>query len=275
MSSPAESRLTEAKDGTVHRVVKVLTAIVDRREPISISELAESVKLSTSTTHRLVNLLRTEGLVDIDPRTRRYMVGAELYRLSATVLTQMNATEVSQPILTDVAEHLSETVLLGLYLRASNSMTFIARADGPQALQYRIELNRPMPLAWGASGKVLLAFLPDDAVNAAIENAGLSPASGAVLPDRRTVLADLATIRANGYAVSENEKLPGAAGVAVPVFGRTDDAVLCLCLTRPKERAKEDELAETVQYLAAAAAKLSRLLGGGRKVVIPTREGLA
>jgi DNA-binding IclR family transcriptional regulator len=274
MSSPAESRLTEARDGTVHRVVKVLTAIVDRREPVSISELAESVKLSTSTTHRLVNLLRTEGLVDIDPRTRRYLVGAELYRLSASVLTQMNATEVSQPILDDVAEQLSETVLLGLYLRASNSMTFIARADGPQALQYRIELNTPMPLAWGASGKVLLAFLPDDAVNAAIENAGLSPASGA-LPDRRTILADLATIRANGYAVSENEKLPGAAGVAVPVFGRTDDAVLCLCLTRPKERAKEDELAETVQYLSAAAAKLSRLLGGGRKVVIPTREGLA
>src|SRR3546814_17953392 len=70
------------------------------------------------------------------------------------------------------------TVLLGRYVAADRALNFVYRADGNQRLTYQIDLHRPLSLYWGASGKAILALLPDDAIEHILRLEGASPASG-------------------------------------------------------------------------------------------------
>jgi DNA-binding IclR family transcriptional regulator len=70
----------------------------------------------------------------------------------------------------------------------------------------------------------------------------------------------LQLVRRRGFAVSEGEKLPGAQGIAAPVFG-PDGIVGCLCITAPKGRIPRDSVLTIGRAVALEAAELSRALG--------------
>jgi DNA-binding IclR family transcriptional regulator len=67
-------------------------------------------------------------------------------------------------------------------------------------------------------------------------------------------------IRNRGYAVSESEKLPGARGIAAPVFG-LDGVIGCICLTSPKARMPHGSIEEIGRAIIAQARELSLALG--------------
>src|SRR3546814_2243551 len=84
--------------------------------------------------------------------------------ISARVIQGMSQVTIAQPIVDALAAKYNETVLLGRYVAADRAMNFVYRADGNQRLTYQIDLHRPLSLYWGASGKAILAFLPDDEI---------------------------------------------------------------------------------------------------------------
>ena len=59
--------------------------------------------------------------------------------------------------------------MFGLHLPEQGKMSFVGRADGAQRLKYQIDMFTPVSLVWGASGKAILAYLPADAVKAAVK----------------------------------------------------------------------------------------------------------
>jgi DNA-binding IclR family transcriptional regulator len=259
----ASQTLAREGTGTVFRVVRLLAAIAEAGRPVGVGKLADELGLATSTVHRLLQLLRKEGIVDWDTETHLYFVGAEYYRIAARVVGAVHIRDLARPFIQRIAEQFDETTLLGLHLPAQRAMMFVARADGSQALQYRIALDQPLALVWGASGKSVLAFLPKIAVTEAIASAKPGPASGAPVPPREVLLSELAEIRDRGYAVTEAEKLPGARGIAVPVFGRRG-VIGSICLTSPKERLPHASIGEIALFIVEQAAVLSQTLGAAR-----------
>ena len=79
----------------------------------------------------------------------------------------------------------------------------------------------------------------------------------------------LELVRKNGYSVSHSEKLPGARGVAAPVFGPAGIEG-CICITSPADRLPAVGGQELVQRVAAEADYLTALYGG----VKPSSAGL-
>lgn len=252
--------LLASRSGTVSRVAQVLSALADAPGLVGVGELAHTVGLPNSTVHRLLALLQGEGLVQMEPESHRYSTGPEFYRLAALVVAKVDIATMAMPFLHELVLRFNETTLLAMHMPVQRAMMFIAREDGSQALQYRIDLHSPLSLVWGASGKALLAFLDDATIEKTIASEGPGPVSGLPLPDRKEILAELARIRRQGYAVSEAEKLPGARGVAVPVFN-TKGAVGSLCLTSPKERVPHSSIDDIARHLGIAARELSRRLG--------------
>ena len=258
---PASARAADPfGTGTVHRTVRMLAAVVDAAEPVSVKRLSEDFGLPTSTVHRLLQLLCKEGMLAVDTDTHLYGIGPELYRLSARVTATVRWPEIVAPLLGKLSERFNETVLFCLYLPVHGALSFVARADGTQALQYRIEMNSRFSLIWGASGLAVAAFLPEPVIESVLAAEGPSPASGRPLPSRETLKRKFALIRNQGYAVSEGEKLPGARGIAAPVFGH-DRVLGSICLTSPKERLLNADLDTIGRVVARHAAELSRTLG--------------
>lgn len=259
--------------GTVARAIRLLAAVVDAGRPVGVQVLGESTGLATSTTHRLLSLLVEEGMVDRDPETHLYRVGAEGYRLAARTIETVGLDRVVQPVLDELARQFDETVLFGQYSASTRSFAFLARADGHHLLQYRIDLHTPSSLLWGASGRVVSAYLDDDTLAAVVEveradpTGRLAAADGSPTPEVADLAPLLAEVRHQGYLVSEGQKLPRARGIAVPVLGPRG-VVGSLTLTHPHDRTPHGDLPTIVDGLRAGAEQISRYLGaagaGGR-----------
>lgn len=243
--------------GTTHRVVRLLSAIADTEGAIRVGSLARRLDLAPSTTHRLLNLLKVEGLVESAAESHEYAIGTELYRMAARVMERVQIAQVAQGTLQRLTARFHETVLLGSYIPNVPAMTFVARADGPHPLQYRIQMNQHLSLIRGASGKSILAHLPDEVVTRALQR---EQQSYGPTPSFKELQPLLRSVQRRGFAASEGEKLPGAQGIAAPVF-RANGIFGCLCLTAPKGRIARDQVGAIGEELMAAASALSRALG--------------
>ena len=246
--------------GTVHRAVRLIAALAATRGEVGVGDLAGRVGLPLPTIHRLLHLLRKEGVVSWNEETHRYAIGPELYRIAAQVSASVDIGDLAQRELEILCDQAQETVIFGLYQPGTLSMSFAAKAEADHPLQYRIQMHVPLSLVWGASGKAILAYLSEDEVDRALTSEKANSASGTELPDRERLLQDLARVRKVGFAVSEGEKLYGARGIAAPVFNSAGIAG-SICLTSPRDRIAIDRIPELAEMVVLAASRLSRSLG--------------
>ncbi len=256
----ARAPQSPAGTGTAHRVLAMLTFLADRDGPVTVQKAAEGLGLAASTTHRLLNLLRDEGYVSYLPDSRSYEVGPRFQRVALRVASNAGPVELAKRNAAPLVDRYDETILLGLYLPQEYAISFAARVDGQKKLLYQIEMNRPLSLLWGASGKSIMAWLPDSVCAAIHASEAPAPATGAPVPSLQALAEELARIRQQGYAISDGEKLPDARGIAAPVFGPSG-VIGSLCLTSPRARFAHDAHAVGAD-VARAAAALSADLGG-------------
>ena len=250
-----------SKSGTVHRAMRLLAALAEAQEDVGVIDLASQLDLPSPTIHRLLNLLRECGMVDWNPKTRKYGTGAEFYRIAAQLLTSNSLMDVIRRELVKLTEITGETILVGMYQASSRSMSFEMRSEGVHALQYRINMHQPLSLVWGASGKAILAHLPDEVVAEVLETErAQKSAEGAALPTLEELQVELERFRSMGYGASEGEKLAGARGIAAPVFG-PNGVMGSVCMTSPKERIPINRIAEFGNLVSDKAREISRLVG--------------
>ncbi len=250
----------DTSTGTVSRALQLLSVLADAGESVTVKYVAETMRLAPSTAHRLLNLLKKEGFVEAGETSRQYAIGPQFYRVSARVVSAVSLPALAVPVITEIAKKFDETVMFGMYLPTEYAMSFAARADGNNKLQYQIDMHTPLSLLWGSSGKAILAYLSAADISHVLLKEGRSPASGAQPPDFETLSAELETIRQRGFCVSESEKLPDARGIAAPVFGASG-VVGCLVLTSPIVRMPHADVNEIGLEVAAQAKNLSKVFG--------------
>ncbi|WP_091505848.1 IclR family transcriptional regulator [Amycolatopsis sacchari] len=252
---------SEPPTGTVARVVAVFRAVVEAGEDVSVAELTETLGLPRPTVHRLLDLLAKEDMVEPDPVTRRWGPTAECQRLGALLAARQDLVKLARPVLAEVVERSQEACLLGVYLPRRRQMIYAAEHSSPNPLSYRIELNTPVPVNWGASGRAILAFLPEDEIEAIIAERVPAPGSGEKAPSPAVLRRELECIRQQGYAFSRGQKIPGSRGIGAPILGADGTAVGSLTLTIPEMRFREEAKEQLAEMVMQGAAKLSATLG--------------
>ena len=264
------------REGTVSRVLRLLMIVGEAGGPIGIHQTAQLSNLPVSTVHRLVNLMVDAGFVTYDGLDRMYLPGPQLHRLAALVW-QSSPAGVAEPVLQELADTYDETILFNLYLPDQLKLTTIAKQDGSRALRYHFEMNATTDLAWGASGKCILAHLSEDEARRAYADAEAIPGHRP-LPPIDEFLRQLADIREAGYAASSGERIEGAQSVAAAVFGVGGAVLGGLCFTFPHGTKSASVLEEMVDAIRAAARSLSLELGappamGALQVADGPRQG--
>jgi len=256
-----------ADTGTVARIALLLRLIAEQPGAFTLTDMAGASNLPAPTVHRLLDLLAQQGLVAHEKSQRTYRVGAELYRISSLVRVNVPLAQLVRPILADAARACDETCYFALYLPAQLAVMYESRVDSSHTLDYRVDFNRPMSLLWGASGRAILAYLPEERVRAAIEQERNFSRDGRV-PDEAALFADLQTIRSRGYSYTHGQRVPGAVGVLAPVFDETGGIYGALGFTVPEQRFREDRLEQLVQSALTHAAQLSSALGAGSRSAV-------
>ncbi len=250
-----------ADTGTVNRAVAILREMAEAEGDVQIKTLAERLLLPPSTVHRLLELLAHEGMIERDETARAYRVGREFYRLSSLVFNKHPIQSVAMPILKEVLRENNETAYLGLYLPQGGKMMFAADCESSHPLGYRVKKNEPLSLLTGASGRSILAYLPQDAVERVLAAEKDDPAVRRAAPSRKALHEALAQIRGQGFAVTFGQRIPGAVGIFAGVFDMHGKVVGSIGYTIPEQRYHKNLLPQLSAAVRRAAHALSRALG--------------
>lgn len=236
------------------KAILLLRLVAESNGALGIKDLSESSGLPPSTVHRILRDWAGQGFVEQVAR-RRYRVGLAMVRLSGLVLHRNPLADVADPVLASLTAETGETSVLSAYIREERCLMFTAKRDSVQPLRYRVRLYERQTLFWGATGRVILAHLPQEELCTLLLHPDPSPRTGG-LPDIAELERELSTIRERGFALSRAQRYPGAVATAVPVFlgGRLAG---CLSLTIPEHRFHEDRSTELVATLRRHAEQLT------------------
>jgi len=243
---------------TVERALDILLAFLREGQELGITDLSRALRLPKGTVHRLVSTLAAKGFLAKNEATGRYRLGLSVFRLGSTFLNQMEVREAALPVLHELARVTGETV--NLNIARDRRRVCIEKVESSHDIRHFVELGRPLPLYCGASGKVLLAFLPEEEIEAVIAE-GLRPLTSRTVTDPDRLRRELAEIRRRGYAVSRDERVEGASAVSAPIYDSAGRVVAGLTISGPTYRFTAERVAQFVKLVKQGAARISASLG--------------
>jgi DNA-binding IclR family transcriptional regulator len=247
--------------GTVARTLAVLTVMAEAGGSVGVTDVATALGLPTSTSHRLLDLLRGAGFVERDATQRRYRLGLQFLRVASLVTQNTSFATLCQPALERLTAETGETSMYCEYLPDRHMAAYAAKSDSPHSLRYRITLFEPAPVECGASGLAILSFLPSSLRSSVCATPRPSPLTGK-RPSSRALADLIEATRRKGFAFSSGEKLPDSVGIAVPirlspVSQAEERPIGSLTLTIPLARFVRSKLKAYVTLLSKEARLLS------------------
>jgi DNA-binding IclR family transcriptional regulator len=172
---------------------------------------------------------------------------------------------VAQPFLERLGKATSETINLGV--ASGGLVEQIAQVDSTYLIGGTNWVGMSVPLHCSALGKVLLAY------GAAQLPAGqLERRTDKTVASEATLRADLAGVRARGYAVTDEELEPGLIAVAAPVHGYDGAVIAALSVSAPTNRMTRDRVPAAAAHCTEEAAGLSAVLGYRQRAARQTRK---
>lgn len=222
---------------SVERAFAVLCALAERPDPVSLSDIARRTGLPKSTVHLALQTMRHLGFVEQDVESERYLLGLAAAQLGAVALDQSWLVAALTPAMEELATRSKEAVSLGV--QTGREVVFVKRVETSYVLRTSIREGSRMPLHASASGKCLLAGMPDEEVGHLYAVDPLPASASQTIRTRDELLRELSLVRERGYATNCDEFLDGVTGAAVPVQfgGRT---VASLSLAGPTGRVDAD-----------------------------------
>ncbi|WP_326836398.1 IclR family transcriptional regulator [Amycolatopsis rhabdoformis] len=221
---------------SVDRALRLLAMFKDT-ESLSLSDVAAELEVTRSTAHRLMAMFAWYGYADQAPQSKEYVAGPALLELSIGVARRLRITDRAQGLMQRVSATIDETIHLVMLNR--RQVTFIDGIESTRALRAGLRVGNRLPAHATASGKALLAALPDAQVADLFPDPDLTPVTPHTVATLTALRAQLATVRERGFSASEQESEPGLVAISAVLPGRTSAMNLALSVAMPSVRADE------------------------------------
>ncbi len=225
---------------------------------MGISEIAQKVGLHKATAYRIVSTLVRHRYLERAADGQKYRLGLALVSLGLVAMRRTDVRREAMPVMSELAGRLNETCDLSVYNQGE--VYFIEVVQGRRALTVSGAVGRSLPVHATASGKVLLAHLPEAEVEALLSQP-LMAHTPRTITDPAELRKHLAIVRAQGYAFDDEELEPEVRAVSAPVRDGDGNVVAALSVTCPTGRLPLDQVPALASEVKQAADAISRRLG--------------
>jgi IclR family transcriptional regulator, acetate operon repressor len=256
---------------TVRSVARAMALIelvaTGPQEGLSLSELARGLRASKSTTLALAKTLTKAGMLRDSRPGPRYSLGTALIRLGDITRSQLPLGDICRPVLTELADVTKMTSRVAIC--DSGYPVFIERVDGPGSVRFHTPLGQREEPHASAAGKAMLATMSEDEVKVICAEHGLQARTSKTITEIDSLLASLVNVRANGFAVDDEEDADGIFCVGAAFFGHDRSCAGAVSVTGIKGDLPTWRVNELGRTVRRAADQVSELLGGERYLTRP------
>jgi len=256
----------ESENGSqsLERGLAILAEFKPTAPELGVSDLARSLGLSRSTSHRYVATLARLGYLQQNGATRKYRLGPRVLDLGFAAINSMELRQISAPHLQRLADETGHTVNMAIL--DGTDIVYIERCRTSQPGQREIDLDlhvgSRLPAYCTSMGKVLLAYLPPERRAEVLDVIELVDRGPNTITTKPALAAELERVRTSGVGVNNEELAYGLRSIAVPVWGQSGEAVAAINLAVHRSAASIEELvARLCPRLQWAATGISALLG--------------
>ncbi|MHC9236210.1 IclR family transcriptional regulator domain-containing protein [Pseudooceanicola sp. 502str34] len=191
---------------------------------LSISEAAESTGLDRATARRCLLTLHRLGYADYDGKF--FQLTPRVMRLGMGALAALPLPHIVQPWLDQLSDQIGQSTSVSIL--DETEIVYLARAAQRRVMSIGLMPGSRLPAHCTSMGRILLAALPEEEARAVIERSDLSPRTPRSLSDPEEIMARLAQVRAEGYAVIDQEIELGLRSLAIPLYNSAGRVVAAL-----------------------------------------------
>lgn len=211
-----------------------LLQLVAERQALRVAEAADLLGVARSTAHRLLGALRRRGFVMQDRPNGAYRPGPTLHEIGLAAINRIDIRRVARPVLEQVQEETQETASLAVL--EGTSVRFVDCVESARSVRVGNRTGIVRQAHASAVGKAILAALPTAEVERRYPSRTLPASTATSLTDRDSLLAQLAEVRAHGYALNFEESSDGVSAVAVALHDASGNPIAALGIAAPSSR---------------------------------------
>jgi IclR family transcriptional regulator, acetate operon repressor len=242
------------------KAVAILEAMATARRPLGVSELGALLGLPKPTAHRIVRMLESEGLLQREPGSRRFVPGARMVQLGLGIVGASMLRAPRHAILEALSQEIGETCNFGVM--SGSHVVYLDRVESAWPFGLRFEPGSRVPLHCTSMGKLFLSQLPAQKRAALLRSIPLYRYTENSITDAALLEKELEKIRTTDVSVDNQEFLAGVVCVAVPVCLPNKQPVAALAVSAPLARMSLPEGLQHVPLLQAAADQLAATIDG-------------
>ncbi len=248
----------------LERGIRILQALSDQQQGVSLSDLARKVEMPPSTTHRFLATLQSHGFVVSAEQNQLWSIGIGAFRVGNSYLNRTNLVEAAQAPLRQLMEQTGETANLGI--ADQGFIVFISQIETQNPIRAMFRAGARSQMHASGIGKAMLAHMPRAEVEKLVETNGLPKFTAQTLTTNQALFCDLEVSAARGWAFDNEERYKGMRCVASAVFDRLGAPVAGISVSGPAARFTDEKIAHFGGIISQAARNLTEITTGQNPV---------
>jgi DNA-binding IclR family transcriptional regulator len=255
----ARHATTDGGHRAANRVVDILELVAGSPDGLALRDVSARLEAPKSSLLPLLRALTARGYL-AQGRAGEYRLGPGALDLGAAAPGQRELVAVARPALVDLVRRTGETVFLGTLSSDGASIVYVDRIESDHIIRYAGGVGDRRPLHATSSGKAILAFLSPEEREDILRSLSLARHTERTVTSLPALRASLEDIRHSGVCVTVDELVPGASGIAAPIFDRYGRVVGACAIGGPTDRMRP-RLRSLATEVKATARALSARLG--------------
>jgi len=240
----------------LQRGLAMLEFLAGLPDGATLSELGAQLDISIASVFRLAGALEELGYIRREEKTKRYAVTQKLLLLGQPHSGSRSLVECAIEPMRRILAATGETTQLCCLAEADCVM--IEQLPSLHPFKYIVDLGSRVPIHCCAPGKAILAFLPDDVLDAVLPQLKFEKHTERTILGREALLVELERVRACGYALDCGEHFDGIHCVAAPLLDRHGQTIAAITIAGPATRiptTRFEEIGHLIITEATAAAR--------------------
>jgi DNA-binding IclR family transcriptional regulator len=244
---------------------QLLLALAQHGSPMPLKDLARDAGMVPAKAHPYLVSFNKLSLIVQDEVSGHYGLGPLAMQLGLISLQQFDPVRLASPMLADLAKQLGHTVALAVW--GNRGPTIVRIEESPNLVHVTMRHGTVMSLRNTASGRLFAAYLPEDAVLAALEEERAYEQRHEATTESVPANIDTAfrklleKVRQNGISDAVNLSVPGVSALAAPIFDESGTIVLSLTAIGPSALFDVNVTGSIASALKSLGRDLSQRLG--------------
>lgn len=242
---------------SVDIVFQMLDKLVAARRPLGVTDFAQLLGEPKPRMYRHLASLRQLGLVEQDPQTEKYRLGAKLVIYGQAAGEQFDLRAIADPYLTRLRDATGQSAMVSV--ATNGTALVVASADSLSNVCISVKPGNRVMAHCSAQGRVVLAFA-DASVRTRLLEGEMPRYTPQSIVSREAVEQRLALVRERLWDVADSEVTPGICALAAPIFRDESTVAGTIGIVGTNVDIPADPPAALVDAVQAMAAELSERL---------------